>query len=329
MSEFCLLAASLLSQGQLPGWKLAELPLRSSPAVSTGQQRCHSVRLATAAVQPPEPSTARLARLSSPDRQPQAISRISLPGLDPTGAPYLPERSTASSPRPISGSQLYQQRLAALRSGRLYTRLPASSYTAAWRNATAQPTYEQWVNLLAAESRAIARGQGANRLTVLVGDSLYLWYPPERMTNDRLWLNQGISGDTTAGVLRRLSAFAQTRPDRIQVMVGINDLRRGASDAEILLNLQQIMRQLRATHPQAQIVVQSILPTRLASLPSLRIHRLNAHIAAIAQQEGVSFLDLQRSFADATGNLRPELTTDGLHLSTNGYAVWQQASGSV
>lgn len=315
MSDFCLLAASLISQGQSPGWKLATPPDRSP--VTTPQERCQSIEVATAAVQSPESIALRSSN----------ASRTTLPGLDPTGIAYLPDAPAIV--RPVSGSQLFVQRLAALRSGRLYTRLPANSYAETWQNATRQPTYDQWVNLLRLEAGAIARGQGSNRLTVLVGDSLYLWYPPEQMTRDRLWLNQGISGDTTAGVLRRLPAFSQTRPDRIQVMVGINDLRRGASDAEVLTNLRQIMRQLRTNHPQAQIVVQSILPTRLASLPSTRIHRLNGQIAQIAQQERVSFLDLQNSFADSTGNLRPELTTDGLHLSATGYAVWQQAIGST
>ena len=177
MSEFCLLAASLLSQSPVSGWKLAEPP--SSPAVLTPQQRC--VEGVSTAVQPPEAIALRPVSAASP----QATSRMALPGLDPTGSPYLPQ-PTRSLVRPVSGSQLYQQRVAALRSGRVYTRLPASSYAEAWRNATAQPTYEQWVTLLAAESRAIARGQGANRLTVLVGDSLYLWGRLQR-SSGLLW----------------------------------------------------------------------------------------------------------------------------------------------
>ncbi|MDX2212394.1 MAG: GDSL-type esterase/lipase family protein [Oculatellaceae cyanobacterium bins.114] len=233
--------------------------------------------------------------------------------------------ATLSTPRPSSGSQLYRQRTIALRSGRTYTRLPANSYWESWVQATQQPTYEQWVSLLSQEAGAMARGQGSNRLTVLLGDSLYLWYPPERLASDRFWLNQGISGDTTTGVLRRLSAFAQTRPDTIHVMVGINDLRRGATDAEVINNSRQIMRQLRRNHPRAQIIIHSILPTRLAAIPSGRIHHINNTIAAIAKQEQVEYLDLLNYFADAQGNLRRDLTTDGLHLNPRGYATWQWA----
>lgn len=273
-------------------------------------------------IQPPQPP---IQPPKTPIRWAQPGQRPSpLPGLDATGQAYLPFSAPASL-RPATGSQLYQQRVIALRSGRLYTRLPASSYQNAWLSVTTQPTYEQWARLLAAEAGSIARGQGSNRLTVMVGDSLYLWYPQEQLSSDRFWLNQGISGDTTAGVLRRLSAFAQTRPDRIQVMVGINDLRRGATDDQVLNNLRQIMRQLRHAHPHAQIFVQSILPTRLAAIPARRIWRINDRLAQITRQEGVDFVDLQQYFADASGSLRDDLTTDGLHLNPQGYAMWQTA----
>jgi lysophospholipase L1-like esterase len=246
--------------------------------------------------------------------------------VQPLGQPVAAiDPSYLSTPRPMSGSQLYQQRVAALRAGRLYTRLPANSFWESWINASRQPTYEEWVNLLSREAAVMARGQGSNRLTVLLGDSLSLWYPPEQLASDRFWLNQGISGDTTAGVLRRLSAFSQTRPNTIHIMLGINDLRRGASDAEVINNLRLIMQTLRQQHPQAQIFVHSILPTRLAAISNDRITHINQSLAYIAKQEQVNFLELGSYFTDEYGSLRRDLTTDGLHLSPRGYAMWQLA----
>jgi lysophospholipase L1-like esterase len=232
-------------------------------------------------------------------------------------------------PRPSSGGQLYGQRQAALQSGKLYTRMTPDSFYDQWVNPPAQPTYEQWKRLLAQEANAIAKGQGQNRLTVVVGDSLSLWLPTDMLPQDRFWLNQGISGDTTQGILNRLSAFAETRPDTIHVMAGVNDLKNGASNAEILGNLQRIMEQLRQQHPQARIIVHSILPTRLASIPSTRIRALNNEIAIVAQRQQVVYLDLGPSFTDEIGNLRYELTTDGIHLSRLGYQVWQIAMLAV
>ena len=245
-----------------------------------------------------------------------------------TRTPHFPDFDTtppATAIAPRSGSQLYRQRLEALRAGRLYTRIPTDSFYAAWSQATSQPSYSQWKQLLALEARAVARGQGDNRLSIFMGDSLSLWFPAQGLPNSQLWLNQGISGDTTGGILQRLSAIAPTRADKIYVMAGINDLRKGHSDATITKNLHQIMRRLRQDHPQAQVVVQSILPTRYDAIPSSRVRSLNEKIKAIARQEGAYYLDLFAFFIDGEDRLNRGLTTDGLHLNPQGYQVWQMA----
>ncbi|MEO1399940.1 MAG: GDSL-type esterase/lipase family protein [Cyanobacteria bacterium J06635_1] len=270
--------------------------------------------VATASV---SPSSLTANRILSYATTPQALSLATQRVTMPQG------------PRPASGPQLYQQRQMALQSGSLYTRLAPESFQSEWSNAVAQPTYEQWKSLLAREAGAIANGQGSNRLTVVVGDSLSLWLPPELLPRDRFWLNQGISGDTTQGILNRLSSFEQTRPDVIHVMAGVNDLKNGASNAEVLTNLQSIMQRLRQQHPEARVIVHSILPTRLESIPSDRIRALNTQIAQSAQAQGVVYLDLHPSFTDEVGNLRYELTTDGIHLSRLGYQVWQIAMLAV
>lgn len=246
------------------------------------------------------------------------------PVLLPPALPSYQDNSV-NRPRPQTGSQLYQQRLAALRNGQLSTRIAPDSFFAQWQGDHPQPTYQQWRALLAQEARAVAGGQGQNRLTVVVGDSLSLWLPQDRLPRDRFWLNQGISGDTTEGILQRLNYFAAARPDTIHVLAGVNDLKKGASNAEVVTNLSLIMSRLQQQHPQAEIVVHSILPTRLPSLPSDRIRQINTQVAAVAQRQGSTFLDLQPMFADAQGNLRRELTTDGIHLSRQGYDVWQGA----
>ncbi|NJK27864.1 MAG: hypothetical protein HC925_04100 [Coleofasciculaceae cyanobacterium SM2_3_26] len=150
-----------------------------------------------------------------------------------------------------------------------------------------------------------------------------MWFPRELLSPGKFWLNQGISGDTTRGVLQRLSALAATRPNEIYVMAGINDIRLGRSDGEILSNLRAIARELKQQHPQARIYLQSILPTRYAAIAPSRLRYLNQNIAAIARQEGAIFVDLSPQFASAGGVLTRELTTDGLHLSHLGYRVWQ------
>ncbi len=223
---------------------------------------------------------------------------------------------------PRSGPQQYFQRLAALKAGTLYSRLPSDSFYSVWSQVRQHPNYTQWKRLLAMEGRAVARGQGKTRLSVVVGDSLSQWLPVQNLPNTQLWLNQGISGDTTAGVLQRLSFFADTNPESIYLMAGINDLRRGASDRQVLSNLRQIMTTLRIQHPETQIFVQSLLPNSIG-ISNTRIRNLNRQVAQIARQEGVGYLDLYSQFADENGGMIADFTTDGLHLNDRGYAVWQ------
>jgi lysophospholipase L1-like esterase len=194
-------------------------------------------------------------------------------------------------------------------------------------------SYQEWVDLLREEANVAAYRQPTN-LTILLGDSISQWFPPNLLLGDRTWLNQGLSGETSAGLLRRLSLLDKTRPQTILVMIGINDLLRGISDEEILNNYQEIVRYLRTTHPNTQIVVQSILPhgdvkaswegrDRLLLVPNSRIRTLNQRIAEISIANGASFFDLYSLFADLQGNLRMDLSTDGLHLNPDGYLVWQ------
>lgn len=195
--------------------------------------------------------------------------------------------------------------------------------------------YQQWVMLLQQEARVVAQKQPDN-LFVLLGDSISLWFPPEFLPPDKSWLNQGISGETTLGLLRRLELLDETEPQAIFIMIGINDLIKGVGDETVVANQRLIIRYLKQVHPDTTIVLQSILPhssdkatwegrDRLLKLPNHRIQTINARLKAIADSEDILYLDLYPLFSDDQGDLRMDLSTDGLHLSTQGYERWQIA----
>jgi lysophospholipase L1-like esterase len=240
-----------------------------------------------------------------------------------------------------------------LHRGRLMASPQAQVYTIEAQPAAAptsmgtriQLSYEQWVAVMGREAK-IAAEEHPKHLDILAGDSLSLWFPQELLPSDRRWLNQGISGETSYGLLKRVKLLDQTQPQNIFVLVGINDLIRGVSEETLLANQQEIIRHLKRTHPQARIVVQSILPhggkhiaqqyertssgkpraiwvDRLGSLPNAHIRELNQRLAKIAELEGVKYLDLHPYFVDSQGDLAEDLSTDGLHLSPAGYQIWR------
>jgi lysophospholipase L1-like esterase len=196
-------------------------------------------------------------------------------------------------------------------------------------------SYEEWVEVLGQEAKAVA-ATSPERLTILAGDSISLWFPPELLPPGTTWLNQGISGEVSEGLYQRLKLWDDLKPDAVFVMIGINDLLRGTDDGTLLDNYWQILRDIREHHPEATVVVQSILPhggeeatwegrDRLLEVSNDRIRELNRELQNLAETEGVKYLDLFSLFADESGNLRSELSTDGLHLNERGYWVWRSA----
>ncbi len=199
--------------------------------------------------------------------------------------------------------------------------------------------YQQWVALLQAEAEAAALANLPHQ-TVLLGDSLTLWFPANMLPGRRTWLNQAISGENSSGLLNRLSLLDQNQPEAFFIMIGINDLIWGGSADQLVFNLRTTVEYLKTNHPQARIVVQSILPhggaaatwegrDRLLAIPPEQIVAVNAQLKQVATQTSVEFLDLYPLFVNGDGYLRPDLTTDGLHLNQTGYLVWRSALALV
>lgn len=196
-------------------------------------------------------------------------------------------------------------------------------------------SYDQWVTQLEREANAVASAAPDN-LNILLGDSISLWFPHNLLPIGPTWLNQGISGEGTVGLIKRLDLINDTEPTILYIMIGINDLLREVSDETLVANQQQIIQTLKERHPDATIVLQTILPhagdrstwegkEQLLAISNERIQALNQRLEVIADKEGIEYLDLQPTFSDADGNLRIDLTTDGLHLNDDGYRVWASA----
>ena len=69
---------------------------------------------------------------------------------------------------------------------------------------------------------------------VFLGDSITEAGPWEELFPGIRVRNRGIGGDTTGGVLRRLEQVTSGGPAKVFLLIGTNDLGRGASEAEIV-----------------------------------------------------------------------------------------------
>jgi len=189
-------------------------------------------------------------------------------------------------------------------------------------------------SLLAVSLSAVAPGVRAaeSRTIVFFGDSLTAGYgldSPESEAYPALiqrridaeglpWrvVNAGLSGETTAGGLRRV-AWVLRQPVGIFVLaLGANDGLRGTDPAVTRANLAAIVRFVRKEQPAARIVLAGMrVPTNMGD----DYARAFAEVfPAVASQERVALIPF---LLDGVGG-RPELNQgDGMHPTAAGDKV--------
>jgi len=158
---------------------------------------------------------------------------------------------------------------------------------------------------------------------VFIGDSLTEWYDWQERFPDCRVLNLGISGETVEELLDRRDHIRSRveSPDIIFLMTGINNILSERYD--ITRPYAEFVRNLTTWYKGATIVVQSLLPVDMPWIKNDTIRTINRHLAAIAQEHNVEYLDVYSAFTDDNGNPKPGLLSDdGVHLASKGYEVW-------
>ena len=140
--------------------------------------------------------------------------------------------------------------------------------------------------------------------------------------------NRGIGGDTTRRLLARLDDIHRLAPRRIFLMIGVNDLNAGLPLAETEANLRSLLDDLARNLPWTEVVVQSVLPVDdrwRGRADNAGILAINQILKREAASRGLRYVDLQPLFRGPDGQLRRELSNDGIHLLGPGYEIWRQA----
>lgn len=124
-----------------------------------------------------------------------------------------------------------------------------------------------------------------------------------------------------------LDAMAKESCGKIYVMLGVNEL--GWVKVETFQNqYAKVIDRLREDHPDAQIVLQSILPVsakqdaKKTYVNNQRIQTYNEAIMALAEEKDCAYVNVAEAVTGEDGCLRPELTFDGVHLNTQGCRIW-------
>jgi lysophospholipase L1-like esterase len=156
---------------------------------------------------------------------------------------------------------------------------------------------------------------------VFLGDSITAGGHWVEMFPDMPARNRGISGDRTGDILERLTQITSGRPAKVFLLIGTNDIGLGVPREETLQNYAAILRRLAEASPDTRVYVQSVLPREPKAADDVR--QLNGRIKEMAQGHGMPYLDLFAAFVDENGGIQEPLSYDGLHLSGEGYRLWE------
>ena len=142
-------------------------------------------------------------------------------------------------------------------------------------------------------------------------------------------INRGISGDVTYGILARLDEVLESKPAKVFLLSGVNDMKRGTPNEVILNNFKRMIVMVKTQSPKTTLYMQSVLPVNEAMLPAIsaqvknsKINDLNQKLEALCKEMGVNYINLHPALADEKGSLKKELSIDGLHLRQASYVLW-------
>ena len=169
---------------------------------------------------------------------------------------------------------------------------------------------------------------------VMVGNSLTEnggnW---SKRLNKKNIRNRGIIGDEALGICQRLFQILPGTPQKLFLMAGINDVSHDLSTDSVVSLITKVIEKIQTESPRTKLYIQSLLPInesfgRYKTMTGKTdlIPEINRKLEALAKEKKISFIHLFPLFTEKNSNvMRKELTTDGLHLTEEGYRIWSKA----
>ena len=129
-------------------------------------------------------------------------------------------------------------------------------------------------------------------------------------------VNAGLTGETSAGALRRLDWLLKQRPDMVVIETGANDGLRGLDPDSTAANIRAIIVRVRADNAAAKILlVQMEAPTNLGQRYTSDFHAL---FGKVAKSEGVTLTPFLLNGVAGVPKLNQG---DGIHPTPEGARI--------
>jgi acyl-CoA thioesterase-1 len=127
-------------------------------------------------------------------------------------------------------------------------------------------------------------------------------------------INAGVSGDTTAGGLRRVPWILKNEPELVILELGANDGLRGLSVDQTKSNLRQIVEQLKEAGAAVVLAGMKLPPNYGEDYTT----RFEAIYPALAQEYHLPLIPF---FLEGVGGASSLNQADGIHPTKEGYEI--------
>lgn len=176
---------------------------------------------------------------------------------------------------------------------------------------------------------------------IFAGSSTTEIFPIEKMQqslklNHQIY-NRGVRATTTEYLLKNIDTLIlNLEPSKIFLQIGSNDIGFNVPEAKFLSNYQKIIEKIKNTLPDTQVYLLAYYPINTkddfgqekdehAELNKHRSNDLYAYynpkVQQLADQFDFQYINLNQGLTDQDGNLKRELTFDGLHPLPAGYQI--------
>lgn len=166
---------------------------------------------------------------------------------------------------------------------------------------------------------------------VFLGDSLTDFFPLQDFFPQYLIYNRGIAGDTTKGVLNRISNIIQLQPKKIFLQIGTNDLGKSGNYKKIYERIEDIVTILLKNIKGVDLHIISLYPvshkkTFVSPLiagrrSNKKLIEINKLLITLCERDNLKYIDVYNNLIDEKGKMKLEYTIEGLHISGLGYRV--------
>lgn len=149
--------------------------------------------------------------------------------------------------------------------------------------------------------------------------NMHSWF--EAFGSHQEVVGRGNSGGFATELLENLESYIDSKPSKLFVMIGTNDISSGTAYAKTARDIQIIAQRVRLESPETEIYLQTILPRSANAKPDYELcNSLVAKFVEEANDPKIHRINLSEVCAPLNGN--GTWSYDGLHPRPIGYSAW-------